>query len=87
MPEAARKKLHVPLPVDMHAELFEQAERLGAPATALAREAIADWLELRRREELAEEIRAYAKNVAGTNDDLDEDLEEAGQEELAEVET
>ena len=85
MPEASRKKLHVPLPADLHADLFEHSERLGAPATAIAREAIEEWLERRRQAELAAQIRAYAKRTAGSRRDLDAPLESAGVEELAGV--
>lgn len=87
MPESTRKKIHVPLSADLHAELFAYAEQRGDPATVLAREAIEAWIERRRREELAQEIRAYASEVAGTDDDLDVELAGAAEEELLEVES
>lgn len=77
MPDVIKKKMHLPLPPELHADLREQAERYGVPATVLAREAIEEWLERRRRERIAEEIRAYAVEVAGTVADLDEDIEDA----------
>lgn len=85
MPQSTPKKLHVPLPPELHAELKIQAERLGAPATAIAREAITAWLHQRRREEIANEIRAYAEEVAGSDHDLDEDLERAATAALTEA--
>lgn len=78
MPETLKKKMHLPLPPELHADLREQAERYGVPATALAREAIEEWLERRRRERIAEEVRAYALEMAGGDADLDEDFEDAG---------
>lgn len=86
MPESTRKKIHVSLSEDLHAELFAYAERRGDPATVLAREAIEAWIERQRREELAQEIRTYASKVAGTEDDLDEELAGAAEEDLLEVE-
>ena len=78
MPEVIQKKMHLPLSPELHADLKEQAELYGVPATALAREAIEEWLERRQRERVAEEMRAYALAVAGTGADLDEDFEGAG---------
>lgn len=80
MPDPAMKmkKMHLPLPPDLHARLKEESEASGTPSTVLAREAVEEWLERRRRERVAEDIRAYAREMAGTDADLDEDLEEAG---------
>jgi hypothetical protein len=44
----------------------------------LAREALADWLAQRKKQRLYEEIAAFAKAAAGTDLDLDEELEQAG---------
>ena len=35
---------HVPLPTELYSKLREEAERSKRPATALARQAIEDWL-------------------------------------------
>ena len=78
MPEIAKKKMHLPLPPELHADLREQAEAFGVPATTLARQAIEEWLERRRREQIAEELRVYALEMAGTEADLDEEFEAAG---------
>lgn len=85
MAQSVRKKLHVPLPPELHAELKERSERRGQPATVLAREAIAAWLQRERQDDLAREIRAYAETVAGSEEDLDEDLEDAAAEALSEA--
>lgn len=82
MPEVAKKNLHVPLLPELHGALKRQSEQMSVPTTALAREAIEEWLERRRRAEIAEQLREYAEMVAGTQDDLDEALAAAGEEEL-----
>ena len=78
------KNFHVPLPADVYAKLREAAERHRRPATELAREAIAAWLEQRRRETLHRTIAEYAEQCAGTEADLDRGLEAAGVEHLLE---
>ncbi len=83
MKTVATANFHLPLPQDLRDMLREEAERCGRPATALAREALIEWLEERRRSRLREEIAAYASACAGTSADLDEELEEAGVELLA----
>jgi len=75
---ASLSNFHVPLPPDLHEMLRDEAERSGMPATALAREALQSWLTQRRRQRLHEEIAAWAKDHAGTDLDLDKDLERAG---------
>jgi plasmid stability protein len=69
---------HLPLPEDLHETLKEEAARSGQPATSLAREVLADWLAQRKKQRLYEEIAAFAKAEAGTDLDLDEELEQAG---------
>ncbi|MEX2535174.1 MAG: hypothetical protein WD273_06180 [Trueperaceae bacterium] len=86
MPEALKKNLHVPLPPELHSALRQESERLSTPATALARIAIEDWLERRHRAEVAEQLREYAAAVAGTDEDLDEELAAAGEEEFLGIE-
>lgn len=73
-----KKNLHVPLPAELHADLKEQASHLGRPATAVARDAIEEWIRERKRERIAVELRAYATRMAGTGADLDAELEAAG---------
>lgn len=71
------QNFHVPLPSPMYRELREESRRTGLSATVIAREAIREWLDARRRDALREEILAYAVETAGTDDDLDESLEAA----------
>ena len=86
MPKATQKNLHVPLPDHLNRELRAEAKRTGQPATELAREAIRSLLERRRRETLHIEIASYAAAVAGTQQDLDSDLEAASVEDLLDAE-
>ncbi|MCU0724259.1 MAG: hypothetical protein MUE73_00495 [Planctomycetes bacterium] len=79
---ALRRNLHVLLDDDLHRRLHGVAERKGEPATVLAREAIRRWVEDAERAALREEISAYAAAVAGTEMDLDADLETAATESL-----
>jgi hypothetical protein len=69
---------HLPLPQELHEMLRAEAEASGEPATNVARTALADWLKSRKRERRHAEIAAFAKEHAGTDLDLDRDLEEAG---------
>ena len=69
---------HIPLPEDLYSSLRAEARRAKRPATQLAREAIAAWIDELRREALHREIAAYALANAGTCSDLDPDLEAAG---------
>jgi hypothetical protein len=66
---------HVPLPKDVYQALRTEAEQSKQPATTLAREAIESWLRERERQARRQAVAAYAKEVAGTKDDFDKDLE------------
>jgi hypothetical protein len=82
MPKTRMKNLHVPLPESLYQRLRLEAERSELPATDLAREAIDHWLAERQRMVVREAIQEYASKVAGTPEDLDEDLEAAAIERL-----
>lgn len=75
MPPPARRNFHVPLPPETYDALREEADARGVPATSLVREAVEGWIDDQRRKRLAEEIAAYASAVAGTEADLDPELE------------
>jgi hypothetical protein len=79
-----KANLHVPISKEMHRQLHEEARRSGKPATEIAREGIGLLLELRRRQAISEEITAYARAMAASRSDLDEDLEAASLEYLLE---
>lgn len=74
----SKKHLHVPLPTDVHEDLKAQAQRVGEPATVIARRAIEDRVRVLQREQIADEISEYARAVAGTVDDYDPAIEAAG---------
>ena len=70
-----RRNFHVPLPEDLYLALQAEAEQAKQPANAVAREAIAHWVEQRRQARIDQAILVYAEKVAGTPDDLDPELE------------
>jgi hypothetical protein len=76
------KNFHLPLPDQTYTGLRAEAERTGVPATTLAREAVDWWLRQQARKARQDAIKAYAAEMAGTNLDLDSDLESAGIEHL-----
>jgi hypothetical protein len=81
-----KANLHVPLSKEMHEKLHEEARRSGQPATEIAREGISLLLKLRRRQAISAEITAYARAMAGSPADLDDDLEAASLEHLLDIE-
>jgi hypothetical protein len=76
------RNFHLPLPEPVYAQLKSEAERQQVPATTLAREAIDQWLRQQARQARHDAIAAYAAEMAGTEFDLDPDLEAAGIEHL-----
>jgi hypothetical protein len=76
------KNFHLPLPEQTYLGLRAEAERARVPATTLAREAIDGWLRQQLRRARHDRIAAYASEMAGTDLDLDLDLEAAGIEHL-----
>jgi chromosome segregation and condensation protein ScpB len=82
MATRATVKFNLPLTPELHDQLREEAERSGKPATAVAREALRTVLGQRKRHQLHAEIKAFASEYAGSDIDLDEDLERAGIESL-----
>lgn len=72
------KNFHLPLPERTYAQLRAEAERTQVPATVLAREAIDWWLREKWRKARHDAIASYAVRMAGTDLDLDTDLEAAG---------
>jgi hypothetical protein len=81
------KNFHLPLPERTYAELRAEAERNRVPATALARDAIQEWLQARKKAARRRAVAAYAAEMAGTEFDLNQSLEAATIEFLLENET
>ena len=75
--EKAKHNFHLPLPEGLYQELRTEAKKAKKPATALAREAIENWINERKAEALHKSIAEYANAYAGTEFDLDKELEEA----------
>ena len=84
MASLADRNFHVPLPKELHEALRAEAERAGRPATALARDAIDLFLRERRKMALHDAIASFAAEHAGSVEDLDAALEQAGVEHLIE---
>lgn len=84
MEDSTLHNFHVPLPEEIYSKLREEAERSKRPATALARQAIEDWLRQREKAALSDAIAAYAAEHAGGDVDLDKELEAAAVEHLLE---
>ena len=76
------RNFHLPLSEQTYAHLRAEAERAGVPATTLAREAVDSWLRQQLRKARHDAIAVYAAEMAGTDLDLDPDLESAGIEHL-----
>ena len=66
---------HVPLPDELYTQLRDEASRSNQPATELARYAIKSWLKAREKAALHEALSEFVNEYAGTDLDLDEDLE------------
>lgn len=77
MQESTVRNFHVPLPEELYDRLRREAARAKQPATVLARQAIEQWLKPRRKAALHREIANYAANFAGSETDLDQELEAA----------
>jgi predicted transcriptional regulator len=78
----APRNFHLPLPEDLHEALARAAHERGRPATEIARAAIREWLEARRREAVSDQLATYARAAAGSAADLDEALERGAVEHL-----
>lgn len=76
------KNFHLPLEEKTYVRLKTEAQRLQLPATAAAREAIDQWLLQQQRQARHDAIAVYATEMAGTQFDIDVDLEAAGVEHL-----
>ena len=74
----ADQQIQVSLPMELYQKLSDEAERTQQAEEAVARLAIEKWLEERRQEWIEAEIAAFAEEYAGTEFDLDNELEAAG---------
>ena len=67
----------MPLPESLYEDLKAEAAHSSRSANALAREAIAQWLDMQRRARVHREVLEYAVAMAGTAHDLDITFEAA----------
>ncbi|MEP7342345.1 MAG: hypothetical protein ABI977_31755 [Acidobacteriota bacterium] len=74
----ADQQIQVSLPIEIYQKLSAEAERTQQAEETVARLAIETWLEERRQEWIEAEIAAFAEEYAGTEFDLDKELEAAG---------
>jgi len=65
------------MPSDLHGELRRVAASLGKTSTAVAREAIEEYLRRLQKQATDQAIQEWAREVAGTGYDLDTGLEDA----------
>ncbi|MSV31063.1 MAG: hypothetical protein EXQ57_00925 [Bryobacterales bacterium] len=79
----AMRNFHISLPEEVYVALRARAERMKRPAKSVAREAIESWLQHCRKASRHQAISEFAKNFAGTEFDLDTQLEAAGAEHVA----
>lgn len=79
---SATKNFHVPLPEALYDELRSAAREADQPATRFAQELMRAGLEQWRHTRRRQQIAAYARQVAGTAEDLDPELERASIESL-----
>ncbi len=75
MKKTKMRNFHLPLPEPLYNKLREEAVKCSVPTTKLVRQAILFWLKERERNALHDAISNYASQYAGTEFDLDEDLE------------
>jgi len=72
------KTFRLPLPESRYTELRSAAREARRPATRFAQELVRACLDQRRRARRRQQISAYARQVAGSNEDLAPELERAG---------
>ena len=83
MKAATLHNFHLPLPTPVYLRLKQAAAKRQLPATQIAKQALESWLDEQERLTVHEELAAYAADVAGSADDLDEPLAAAALEHLA----
>jgi len=68
---------HLPLPDELYRRLLAEAARSNQPADLVARQAIETWLKQKQDADLHRAIATYAAEYAGSDLDLDSELEAA----------
>jgi hypothetical protein len=73
-----KQNFHLPLSPKLYAELKEQAQERGQPATELARDALESYLRQLRIEKIEAELEAFVETAAGTELDYDSEWAQLG---------
>ena len=76
------RNFHLSLSEEVYVALRAQAERMNRPAPSVACEAIESWLQHCPKVSRHQAISAFANEFAGTEFDLDQQLEAAGAEHI-----
>ncbi len=76
--------LELPLDSDVWGLLQDEAVRSGRPTVSLVSDVVANWVHERQRQRIAQEIAEFAATHAGSELDLDSDLESAALQTLGE---
>ena len=77
--------IELPLASDVWNLLQDEAARSGQPTTSLVSDVVTNWVRERHRQLVAREIAEFAAAQAGSELDLDHDLECAAVEALSEA--
>ena len=80
----AYQNFHVPLPVKVYAQLRKLSRKQKKPATYLVRLAVEKLLEESQKQLVFESVQAYAQKHAGTDADLDPEMEAASAQHVSE---
>ena len=86
MPVETMTTLELPLEGDVWGLLQDEAARVGRPTVSLVCDVVVNWVRDRQRQRVAQEIAEFAAAHAGSELDLDRDLETAALQTLGEDE-
>lgn len=75
MSSGATTKLKLPLDSDVWNLLQDEAARSGRPTVSLVSDVVANWARERHRQRVAQEIATFAAAQAGSELDLDTELD------------
>ena len=79
-------KMELPLDSNVWDLLQDEAVKSGQPAVSLVSHVVAEWVRERHRQRVAQEIAEFAAAHAGSDLDLDQELESAALQTLGEGE-
>lgn len=71
----SKKSIHIPIEENVLRDLKTSAQEEQITVSQIVNEAIENWLKKKKREKIQNQIKEYASQMAGTSQDLDEELE------------